>query len=317
MTTPPSQQPSLSQQNLESLAAPFNAVLLSLQDLASAMGVHLPLFVLPPAPGSGLGLDMPMAITLVGGPATLDSIINWPAGYIRDSDVFLISEPAPVNIAHVNTLASAVHSAFPNNKIGVRTFGLDNVIALRDGGLSNLISFISYIYEDRTRQGDEPEFSSKFSKTLSNYAALASALTGSRFEVWSEPSARGLPHRDYQGWNYGRLAQYVDVLVIQSQRNVKLQVEGTIPTAFTDALNRLVRDMGLAGAGGISPRPGAWYMQITLGTDTNGVTDSRSACSLFAAEMAAKSVPGLMLWPQQVNIDLTRQFMDDWVAARG
>lgn len=259
-----------------------------------------------------MGLRTKKAITLVSGATTLTSIDSWPGWYVRPQDIILITDPAPVNVSNINSIVAAIRANHPDNPIYLRTFGLESIEDILDSTsplLSPEITGISYIYEDRTSQGDEPEFSDDFTETLANYddfVALMAAKGGGRLLV-TEPSGRGLPYRDYTGWDYGEIAAKVDLCLVQSQRNAKLESEATTADAFADAITSVAAEMA---AEGITE----YGMQISIGGDTNSIASGDDAFAMFELAAAA-DVPIMHMWPQQSQITEFKEFFDTLSAA--
>jgi len=262
------------------------------------------------------GYKVPMVYTLIGNQRALDIISAWPDGYIQDRDIIMITKPLfQVSDADaVNTLAVNIHARFPNVKIGVRTFGLEYMKHLRDAPLSEDITILSYVYEDRKNFGDEPEFSPRFTDTVITYYRLSVYMrpwtNQEGKELWTEPTGRGLPHRDYVDWNYAIIGDLVDVVSIQSQHNAEEELDGSDPNSYRDALAQVSSDMAAAGIT-------QWYMQLSLGNEVNGIPGQAGYDQIFEALQVPTNTPGLNLWVAY-NSQLTegRIFMDNWAPMR-
>jgi hypothetical protein len=261
------------------------------------------------------GYSVPMIFTLVGGQSTLNIIDTWPDGYIQDRDIILLTKRQfeEADTLEINTLADNVRARFPKVKIGVRTFGQKYMRNLKNAPLSSNITILSYVYEPRWSWGDEPEFSKDFTKTLVNYQKLQREMkswTNQGKEIWTEPTGQGLPHRNYTGWNYAEIDQYVDVVAIQAQHNAQEEWDGSDPNSFTDAIAQVSSDMGAAGVS-------IWFMQISIGAEVNGIPGQPAYEDVFEPIQVPSNTPGLHLWvnPQSVAIE-GKAFMDGWAPKR-
>lgn len=268
------------------------------------------------ADGPPIGYEVPMIFTLVGGQTILDQIATWPDGYIMNRDTIMISKPqftAAQHLTEVNQLADNIRAEYPNVTIGVRTFGQKYMRNLKNAALSPNITVLSYVYEPRWEYGDEPEFSTDFTKTLANYAKLESemaAWTNQGKQIWTEPTGQGLPHRTYQGWNYAQIAQYVDVVSIQSQRNAQEQWNGTDPNSYTDAIAQVTTDMQQAGVA-------VWYMQLSIGNEVNGIPGNAAFNKVFVPWQVPSQTPGLNLWVNYQSVSTEGYyFMSNWAGYR-
>jgi hypothetical protein len=262
------------------------------------------------------GYKMPMIFTLVAGQSTLDIISQWPDGYIQDRDVIMLTKrqfEEAEDLVAINALADNVRAIYPGVRIGIRTFGHKYMRNLKNAALSENITILSYVYEPRWDWGDEPEFSKDFTKTLENYAKLQREMrswTNQGKEIWTEPTGQGLPHRNYEGWNYAEIAQYVNVVAIQAQNNAQDELNGFPPTSFTDAVSQVRYDMTNAGIS-------VWYMQLSLGDEVNGIPGDVAYTELFEGPLVHSGTPGLHLWVNNKSVTTDgRDFMDLWAPYR-
>lgn len=266
-------------------------------------------------PSAQVGYSMPMIFTLVSGQSTLNVIDDWPDGYIQDQDIIMLTKRQfeESDTLEINALADNVRARFPNVKIGIRTFGQKYMRNLKNAPLSENITILSYVYEPRWDWGDEPEFSKDFDKTLENYAKLQREMrswTNQGKEIWTEPTGQGLPHRRYEGWNYAEIAQYVDMVAIQSQHNAQDELAGFPKDSFIDAVSEVQFHMEDAGVP-------VWFLQISVGDEVNGISGHDAYEYIFKDIMAPTGMPGLHLWVNGKSVKTEgRDFMDLWVQDR-
>lgn len=259
---------------------------------------------------------MPICMNMVAGFSTLNNLQgdgseDW-SELVRGSDMFFqVSEPTPAigtgepDIDDLNNLAGSIAGTFPNATVWARTSGIANLKILASASLHSAITGIAYVYE--TGFDNMPEFSSDFDVTIANFKTAAQIIRNGGYDAIGEPTGRGLPNRDYVGWNYGRLAKEMDYMIIQSQRNCKHTSESDPLDSFPEAVKQAVSDIEKAD---VPTDMGRFFLQISLGDDVNSVNASDGfAC--YEDHLLKLGVSGLNLWHQNSLASQVTTFLTD------
>ncbi len=188
-----------------------------------------------------------------------------------------------VDVSWLNRAALELRAVYPATPIYAATSGLDNVaVAAREA--ATLIEAIVYIYEPNFP--NQPEFSWDFETTLTHFGEAGALIQKNGFRAIGKPTGRPLLQVDLQSyaWDYGRLAETVDELFIQTQTYCKES-----PRVFASALDALNEQYrGRAGQ-----RP--WIPQVTVDPAApNGTTVVQARACLEEAKQRGRS--GAVLW---------------------
>ncbi len=258
------------------------AVLVAPSATASApRGASGPTVVAAPAP---LALNITFAVNST---TEVDQIISDGA-WIQSGDSFDLVSGSPareaLNVSAVDAWAEALHAAFPAARIYAHTAGVEHVRTLARKA-SRLISGIFYDYEPHY----EREFTTNFSRTLSNFAeATALAHQYGRLSIGYPTGQEIARNRTNQtGWDYATIAGQVDGLVVQTQAFCHRSTASL--NASTD---EVLAQYSAAGWTGAPPTFG-----ITVGATNvtpNGVPAAEAdAC---ASAIAAEGLHALYVW---------------------
>jgi hypothetical protein len=210
--------------------------------------------------------------------------------YFIETDTFDIPFIPNPTVESANKDIDKLKSYFPSNPCDIRTAGIDNVKTLVSGGL--LTKTVLYDYEP----GYEPEFSTNSTVTAQNFENFGNVCHSAGYEAVGYPAGRGAR---LWNWNYGLLASYVDVLLVQTQGVAKLN-----STDFDRRIHYLIGQFD-ASAQNISKLG----VQATLGTTKNG-TDSTEALDCYNVAEAAGIGYFYIGWLTPGDIDSLLEFLE-------
>ncbi len=161
-----------------------------------------------------------------------------------------------------------VRAQYPETPVLVATAGSAHLGMLARANVQ--AAGLVYIYEPGF--ANVPEFSWDFGATLANLEHAAALVRGAGLQAVFKPTGRPLLQRALQehGWHYGRFAERVDALFVQTQTYCQ---NGT----FAEAAEKL--------AGQCAPYLDKTYVQLTLDLAArNGVSPAAARTCLTEAE---------------------------------
>ena len=249
------------------------------------MGLLIGLFlggcdVASPAPERNFGLVIPIYNS-----AGLEAALTTLRPHLRGKDRFMLvsgNTDGVIDVAWLNQAALELRRVYPAAPIYAATSGLENIEAAAQG-VSASVTAIVYIYEPNFP--NQPEFSWDFETTLTLFGEAEARIRTGGFRAIGKPTGRPILQSNLQSytWNYGRLAENVDELFIQTQTYCK-----DSPSAFAEALDTLGKQFrGHAKT--------SWVPQVTIDPGApNGTTVAQARACLKAAKQRGRS--GVVLW---------------------
>ena len=232
-----------------------------------------------PVPERNFGLVVPIYNS-----AGLEAALTTFKPHLRAKDRFMLvsgNTDGEIDVAWLNEAALELRTVYPASPIYAATSGLGNVeTAAR--GVSPLVAAIVYIYEPNFP--NQPEFDWDFETTLSRFDAADAQIREGGFQAVGKPTGRPILQSNLQSytWNYGRLAESVDELFVQTQTYCK---DG--PPAFASALDTLSEQF----QGHATP----WVPQVTIDPGApNGTTVAQARACLEEAKQ--RGLSGAVLW---------------------
>ena len=217
--------------------------------------------------------------------AGLGAALTTLKPHLRAKDRFMLvsgNTDGEIDVAWLNEAALELRSVYQTAPIYAATSGLKNIGAAAQG-VSNLFTAVVYIYEPNFP--NQPEFSWDFETTLSRFDDVGKQVRKNGFRAVGKPTGRPILQSNLQSynWNYGRLAESVDELFVQTQTYCK---DG--PSAFASALDTLSEQFqGHAKT--------SWVPQVTIDPDApNGTTVTQARACLEEAKRRGRS--GAVLW---------------------
>jgi hypothetical protein len=178
----------------------------------------------------------------------LDEVINDFKPYVRADDTFVIGRlKNAVDWEREKDLISQLNSEFPGNTVYVRTSGwnrlMDTISTIPDG----FTPAILHTYEPQNEEDYGP-YSSQgphdFEYVLARYEVATKAAHAKGIQLWAVPSGRYIPvvgDLRQHNWDYARLAQVVDRVIVQTQGYCKQDQY----QVAVDAVNRQFYSAGL------------------------------------------------------------------------
>jgi len=151
--------------------------------------------------------------------AEVESLITTDQPYIRAGDSFDLDSGSPsnlsLNLTAINYWASLLHAAYPKTAIYAHTSGLAHFATLA-AGVNRDISAIYYDYEP----GYEPEFTRNFTQTVADFVNATIIAHAHGLQSVGYPFGRPIDNPGWTKyhWDFGKLAEVVDQLVVQTQR---------------------------------------------------------------------------------------------------
>lgn len=219
--------------------------------------------------------------------------------YIRSGDIFLIVSGnfgGPLNLPWVGRTAHVLKRVYPQATMMIGTGGLSNV-SMAAETLGAPIEGVTYIYEPNLPYG--PEFSWNFDTTLHNFEQAASVIRAHGFIAVAKPTGRPAMQRDLRqyNWDYGRLAQSVDRLFVQTQTYCKGG-----PRLFSQAFNKIRQQLSMSG------NSRHWVPEISVDpASPNGVAAGNAVSCL--AGNSVKGLTGVLMWWSPTHADRATAFL--------
>ena len=218
--------------------------------------------------------------------AGLEAALTTLKPHLRSNDRFMLvsgNTEGEVDVSWLNRAALELRGVYPATPIYAATSGLKNIaVAARE--VATLVEALVYIYEPNFP--NQPEFSWDFQTTLTRFDEAGAHIQKNGFRAVGKPTGRPLLQMSLQAyaWDYGRLAETVDEMFIQTQTYCKES-----PLVFASALDALKAQYG--GRAGTLP----WIPQVTIDPGApNGTTVTQARLCLEEARQ--RGLSGAMLW---------------------
>lgn len=232
--------------------------------------------------------------------AGLEAALTTLNPHMRPNDRFMVvsgNTSGEIDVTWINRAAHELRAVYPDTAIYAATSGLGNIgAATRE--VTTLIEAIVYIYEPNFP--NQPEFSWDFETTLARFGEAGAEIQQNGFKAVGKPTGRPLLQISLQSysWNYGRLADTVDEMFVQTQTYCKES-----PAAFAEALDALKAQY----RGRAETR---WIPQITISPAPdapNGTSvEQAQACLEEAKE---RGISGAVLWWSPYFVDRAVAFI--------
>ena len=174
---------------------------------------------------------------------------------------------------------------FPDNKIYVGTGGLKNAKLIVEN-LKPHIDGLVYIYEPNLPNGKE--FTWDFNGTLQNIQEFTSLCHEHNLIAIAKISGRPILQRNLQkyGWDYGKLVQNTDKLLVQTQTYLSKQnIE-----VYENGIDKLLAQFQLNN---VPENP--LFIQVAIGESLpNGVSSAKALDAITVVK--SRHLEGLMIW---------------------